>query len=89
LDGSDPVWHLFVVDHPRRDELQAYLANREIQTLIHYPIPSHRSQAYASDQTWGSFPITEAACHSHLSLPMGPHLSSSQVDVVIEAIKEF
>jgi dTDP-4-amino-4,6-dideoxygalactose transaminase len=89
LDGPEPVWHLFVVDHPRRDELQAHLTNLQIQTLIHYPIPSHLSQAYASDQNWGSFPITEAACHSHLSLPIGPHLSSSQVGVVIEAIKGF
>jgi dTDP-4-amino-4,6-dideoxygalactose transaminase len=89
LDGSEPVWHLFVVDHPRRDELQAHLTNLQIQTLIHYPIPSHLSQAYASDQNWGSFPITEAACKSHLSLPIGPHLSSSQVGVVIEAIKGF
>lgn len=89
LDGAEPVWHLFVVDHPHRDELQAHLTRKKIQTLIHYPIPPHLSQAYASDRDWGSFPITEAASKTHLSLPIGPHLSPVQVDAVIQAIHGF
>ncbi len=89
LEGTQPAWHLFVVDHPRRDALQAHLLERGIQTLIHYPIPAHLSEAYASDRDWGIFPITEAASRTHLSLPMGPHLSPANVDVVIEAIRAF
>ncbi len=89
LDGVEPAWHLFVVDHPRRDELQAYLAEKQIQTLIHYPVPPHLSEAYVKDQAWGSFPITEAACHTHLSLPMGPQLAAGEVDRVIESIRDF
>jgi dTDP-3-amino-3,4,6-trideoxy-alpha-D-glucose transaminase len=89
LDGADPVWHLFVVDHPRRDELQAHLAGSNIQTLIHYPVPPHLSQAYARDREWGSFPITAASCRTHLSLPMGPHLSMAHLDAVITAIRSF
>jgi dTDP-4-amino-4,6-dideoxygalactose transaminase len=43
---TEPVWHLFVIRHPRRDELQKYLAEQGVQTLIHYPIPPHLSDAY-------------------------------------------
>lgn len=74
LPGNEPVWHLFAVEVPQRDRVQALLKERGVETLIHYPIPPHQSGAYASDRDWGSFPITERAAGRHLSLPMGPHL---------------
>jgi dTDP-4-amino-4,6-dideoxygalactose transaminase len=56
----DPVWHLFVVRHPRRDELQRHLAETGIGTLIHYPVPPHLSGAYSeSEQSKGAYPIAE------------------------------
>ena len=90
LNGSAPVWHLFVVRHPQRDDLRKYLTEMGIETLIHYPIPPHQSGAYAS-QGWkqGDFPITESIARTVLSLPMGPHLQSDQVDTVISAIRKF
>lgn len=86
----EPVWHLYVVRHPKRDALQRDLQARGIQTLIHYPIPPHRQQAYAN-LVWpvGSFPVAESMADSVLSLPIGSHLSTAQQGKVIEAIVEL
>jgi dTDP-4-amino-4,6-dideoxygalactose transaminase len=86
---ANPVWHLFVVRHPRRDALQQRLEEAGIGTLIHYPIPPHLSGAYASGP-WGrgTFPVTEELASTVLSLPMGPHVSSSQGDAVVAAVME-
>lgn len=89
-DGMEPVWHLYVIRHPERDSLQRELQVRDIQTLIHYPIPPHRQQAYA-DLGWpvGSFPVAESMADSVLSLPIGPHLSAAQQMKVIDAVTEL
>lgn len=88
--GVDPSWHLFVVRHPRRDELQQHLTRSGIGTLIHYPVPPHLSPAYAElDCKAGDFPITEELAHTVLSLPMGPHLSPEQLQTVVQAIRTF
>jgi dTDP-4-amino-4,6-dideoxygalactose transaminase len=87
IKGSDPVWHLFVVDSDDRNNLQRHLKDHGVETLIHYPVPPHLSDAYRSDQTWGSFPMTERAADTHLSLPMGPHLGTDQVKRIVEIIK--
>lgn len=87
---AEPVWHLFVIRHPRRDALQAYLHEQGIGTLIHYPVPPHLSGAY---RDWASpadpLPLTERLASTVLSLPMGPHLSSGDQELVIEAIRKF
>lgn len=87
-DWADPVWHLFVVRHQRRDQLQCHLAESGIGTLIHYPIPPHRQPAYA-EMNHMHLPVTERIHQEVLSLPMGPHLESSDLDRVIEAVKIF
>jgi dTDP-3-amino-3,4,6-trideoxy-alpha-D-glucose transaminase len=85
-DGAEPAWHLFVVLHEERDRLQAELHARGVMTLVHYPIPPHRTEAYADLELLpGSLPITERICAQALSLPIGPHLSDSQVERVVEA----
>ncbi len=73
-EWAEPCWHLFVVRHPRRDELQKRLAEAGIGTLIHYPIPPHLQEAYR-DLGFGpgAFPIAETLAREVLSLPMGPH----------------
>jgi dTDP-4-amino-4,6-dideoxygalactose transaminase len=78
---------LFVVRHPQRDVLQQKLNAAGIGTLIHYPVPAHLSGAY-EDLGWkrGAFPLAEASADTVLSLPIGPHLTSSQAGVVIEAV---
>lgn len=88
-DWAEPVWHLYVVQHPKRDALQKKLAQAGIGTLIHYPIPPHMQQAYSSDDRGlGTFPLAERLAHNVLSLPIGPHLDIEQVRLVIANIKE-
>jgi dTDP-4-amino-4,6-dideoxygalactose transaminase len=84
---AQPVWHLYVVQHPRRDALQAALLSAGIGTLIHYPTPPHLQQAYqALGYACGQFPIAERMARQVLSLPMGPQLDNASVTAVIEAI---
>jgi dTDP-3-amino-3,4,6-trideoxy-alpha-D-glucose transaminase len=92
---ASPVWHLFVIRHPRRDALQTHLAGQGIQTSIHYPIPPHLSGAYAIGApnpdafANATFPVAERLAAEVLSLPMGPHLTSPQVQAVVDAIRLF
>lgn len=89
-EDNEPVWHLFVVRHPRRDDLQNYLKQTGIGTLIHYPIPPHMQQAYLGlNIKEGSLPISEAIHREVLSLPMYPHLSDEQVQQVIAALRQY
>jgi dTDP-4-amino-4,6-dideoxygalactose transaminase len=87
-DWAFPVWHLFVVRSPRRDELQAGLAERGVETLIHYPVPPHRQLAYQADE-WPSLPIADRLHREVLSLPIGPHLSVGQASAVAQAVNEI
>jgi dTDP-4-amino-4,6-dideoxygalactose transaminase len=83
-DWAEPVWHLFVVRHPRRDELQQKLTGAGIGTLIHYPVPPHLSGAYAEGKwTRGNFPIAENLSGEVLSLPIGPHLFRERAGHVV------
>lgn len=79
-DWAEPVWHLFTVRHPLRDELRNTLQNAGISTQIHYPIPPHRSGAYAELKiVFTPLPVAEAIAATTLSLPIGPHLESDAV----------
>ena len=69
-DWAEPVWHLFVVRHSQREELQQRLNEAGVSTLIHYPIPPHKSEAY-NELCSKSFPLAEKFAASVLSLPMG------------------
>jgi dTDP-4-amino-4,6-dideoxygalactose transaminase len=88
-EWADPAWHLFVVTLPDRDAVQARLRAAGVETLIHYPIPPHRQQAYADlGLPAGSFPIAERLASQVLSLPIGPQMRDAQVDWVITAVRE-
>ena len=89
-EWADPVWHLFVVRHPERDELQKHLADQGIQTIIHYPIPSYLSGAYGSlGLKRGAFPIAEKISNEVLSLPISPHHANAEVAAVVAALEAF
>ncbi len=89
-DWADPAWHLFVVRHPRRDALQNALGDAGIGTLIHYPTPPHRQQAYAGlGFPADAFPLANRLADEVLSLPMGPHLSVESANTVIEHVNRF
>ena len=85
---SAHVWHVFVIRCERRDELQKYLADNGVQTLIHYPVPPHKQQAYKewNDQ---SYPISEKIHAEVLSLPIGPTMTMEDVNTVIQMCNEF
>jgi dTDP-4-amino-4,6-dideoxygalactose transaminase len=90
LEGSEPSWHLFVVRHKKRDELQKHLQQAGIGTLIHYPVPPHLASAYADmGKKTGDFPIAEELANTVISLPIGPHLSNENVETIIQELKNF
>ena len=82
------VWHLFVIRSRNREALQQYLAENGVQTLIHYPIPPHKQQAY---KEWNdlSYPISEKIHDEVMSLPMGPTLSLESAQQIIDLCNEF
>jgi dTDP-3-amino-3,4,6-trideoxy-alpha-D-glucose transaminase len=88
--SAESVWHLFVVRHPRRDELQHHLAKAGIGAQVHYPIPAHRTNAYAAGG-WrgGPLPVAERLANEVLSLPIGPHLTTEQVRQVCSVVRKF
>nr|WP_294776789.1 DegT/DnrJ/EryC1/StrS family aminotransferase [uncultured Flavobacterium sp.] len=88
-DQSDNhVFHLFVVRTQNRQELQDYLKQHAIETLIHYPVPSHQQKAL---KEWNqlSFPITEKIHEEVISLPLSPILTDDEVDFVIKTINQY
>ena len=87
---AEPVWHQFVVRHPRRDDLKSALEKQGIGTMIHYPVPPHLSEAYADlAMTSGTLPIAEDIATTVLSLPIGPHMAESNVRRVAENVSAF
>jgi dTDP-4-amino-4,6-dideoxygalactose transaminase len=82
------VWHLFVVRSDVREQLQQWLSEQGIQTLIHYPIPPHKQKAYPEFQDY-RLPLTEQIHQQVLSLPMDPTMSDEAVTRVIDAVNGF
>jgi len=88
--GTYHAWHLYVITSPERDALQAHLTAAGIGTLIHYPIPPFKQQAYAEfAHRTDEWPIADRLAREVLSLPMGPHLSVKQADAVADEIIQF
>jgi dTDP-4-amino-4,6-dideoxygalactose transaminase len=87
---AEPVYHLYVVRVPQRDELRAYLQERGVGTGIHYPVPCHLQPAFAGlGYRPGDFPVTERIVGEVLSLPMYPELTAGQREYVVDGIREF
>ncbi len=82
------VYHLFPVLCERRDELQQFLTEKGIQTLIHYPIPPHKQECY-KDWNHLSFPLTEQIHLQELSLPISPVMDDEEIGQVVKAINDF
>jgi dTDP-4-amino-4,6-dideoxygalactose transaminase len=85
---SHHVWHLFVIRTNHREQLQKYLLDNGIQTLIHYPIAPHKQQAYKEYESL-SLPITEKIHDEVLSLPMGSFLSIDNISYIVKTINLF
>ncbi|MCP2029207.1 dTDP-4-amino-4,6-dideoxygalactose transaminase [Flavobacterium sp. HSC-32F16] len=82
------VWHLFVIRTANRADLQNYLSKNDIQTVIHYPIPPHKQDAYKEWNTL-NFPISEIIHAQVLSLPISPVLSDDDVTTIINKINLY
>ena len=87
-DEATHVWHVFIVRTEKREDLQKYLAENDIQTLIHYPVPPHKQPAYSE---WNdlSYPLTEKIHNEVLSLPISPVMTQAEVEQVVKVINNF
>lgn len=84
------AYHLYVIQSNDREGLQKYLAEKNVGTLIHYPVPAHLQKAYSyRGYKAGALPVTEALTQRILSLPMFPELTDAQVDYTIQEIRNF
>lgn len=84
------VYHLFMIRHPQRDALAAFLKERGIESAVHYPFPIHRTPAFAHlGKGPGSYPVAEQLCAEILSLPIYPELTAAEIARVAAAIAEF
>jgi dTDP-4-amino-4,6-dideoxygalactose transaminase len=89
-EGNNNTWHQFSIRHARRDELQAFLKERQVDSMIYYPVPLHYHAPYAKyGRGEGSLPETERAALEILNLPIHQHLSNAQVQHVCESIMAF
>ena len=86
----NPVWHQFIIRTNNREDLQKYLEEQGISTMIHYPVPIHKQEAYKeySDMI-GRLPIAESIADEILSLPIYPEMSKFDIDKVIESINRY
>lgn len=88
LEDKQNVYHLFPVFCEYRDELQEYLKEQGVETLIHYPIPPHKQECYSQ---WSSLslPVTEKIHSQELSLPISQVMTADEADEVVRAINAF
>lgn len=89
LHDENNVYHLFPILCERRDELQQYLKDHDVQTLIHYPIPPHQQECYRGEWPNASLPITERIARQELSLPISPVMEKVDVNRIAELINDF
>ena len=86
--SANHVFHLFVVRTANRIQLQNYLTENGIETMIHYPIPPHKQKALAS---WNSlsFPVTEKIHQEVLSIPISPVMTEAEISKVIQILNQY
>ncbi len=87
-DEKATVWHIFAVRTKERDKFQQYLSGKGIQTIIHYPTPPHKQEAY---KEWSdlSLPVTEEIHNTIISLPMSPVMTDEEIKKVVEVVNEW
>ena len=89
--SNDPlqnVWHIYPIRTPERDHLREYLSREGIETMVHYPVPPHKQQAYCE---WNdrSYPISEHIHREILSLPISPVMEEEEIRRVIEVLNAY
>ncbi len=90
VEHSESVYHVYAVRSKNRDNLQRYLADNGVGTVIHYPIPIHLSKSYLDlGYKTGDFPIVEKYADEIVSLPMFPGMRNEEIEYVVEVLKKF
>lgn len=87
-DEKSHVWHIFAVRTENRDGFQKYLKGKDIETVVHYPIPPHKQKAYSEFNDL-SLPITEKIHNEVLSLPISPVMSESEIEYVVKIVNNY
>jgi len=89
-DYAESAWHLYVVRHPRRDDLKKHLEANGVGCGLHYPVPLHLQKCYAHlGYKEGDFPVAEKAARECLSLPIYPEMTEEQIQRVVEVVEDF
>jgi dTDP-4-amino-4,6-dideoxygalactose transaminase len=87
FEGLEHVWHLFVIQHSRRDELKQILYGMGVETLIHYPVPPHMQVCYAPlSFARETYPLSEKIHDEVLSLPLWAGMTKDQINFVVESV---
>lgn len=92
VSNSTHVFHQYTLKCKgiNRDDLRKFLAEKQIPTMVYYPIPLHAQKAYQSDKyPLGTLPVTESLCSKVISLPMSPEVTVDQIEYIIGHINEF
>lgn len=92
VKNSTHVFHQYTLKCKgiNRDELRKFLADKQIPTMVYYPIPLHAQKAYQSDKyPLGTLPVSESLCSKVISLPMSPEVTTDQIEYIIGHINEF
>lgn len=88
VDDHSHVWHLFVIRTEKREQLQKYLLNNGIESIIHYPIPPYRQEAFKEFNDL-IFPISDKIHKEALSLPIGQHLERKDYSLIVDVINAY
>ena len=89
-DYAESAYHLYVVRHPRRDDLKKHLEANQVGCALHYPLPLHLQKCYQSlGYKAGDFPVAEKAARECLSLPIYPELTEEQIQRVATVVRDF
>ena len=87
---AESAYHLYVVRHPKRDDLKKHLEANKIGCALHYPLSLHMQKCYASlGYKGGDFPVAEKAARECLSLPIYPEMTDAHIQRVASVIKQF
>ena len=89
MPEGENVFHIFPILCDRRDELQAWLLQNGIETMIHYPVPPHRQECYREELGSLSLPVTEMIHREELSLPLNPTLTDSDILRIADSVNRF
>ena len=83
------VYHLYVIRSNKRDKIKEYLLKNNIQSMIHYPIPIHKQNAYSNLIFPNNLPNTERTCNEIISLPMNPWLKKHEIIEICQILNDY